>query len=69
MSVRTSPRPGGWESLTAEQRRERTRPAREARRRATLDRWVEGVIAKAPELTPAQRDVIAAALAVSGGQK
>lgn len=59
----------GWAGLTAEQRAERTRPAREAARKATLDRYVESVIARAPELSQEQRDVIATAFAGTGAKE
>lgn len=51
-----------WAKLTPEERAERTQPAREAAKRAALDRWAQNVAALAPELTQAQKDVIVVAL-------
>lgn len=48
-------------TLTPQQRTERARKA--ALARTSLDTYVNAVVAKAPELTPAQRDRLAAIFA------
>jgi hypothetical protein len=48
-------------SLTPEQRTERARKA--ARARNSLSTYVKSVVDRAPELTPAQLDMLAAILA------
>lgn len=57
-----------WAGLTPEQRAARTLPAREAHKRRALDKWVEGIVERAPELSEEQRDIITTALA-SGGER
>lgn len=59
----------GWESLTPQEREERLRPAREAKRKNALDRWVQTVVERAPELSQEQRDTIATALASVGDRR
>lgn len=55
-----------WAGTTPEERRAHLAPAREAKRRAALDRYIEGLVDRVPEFTPEQRRVIAEALATAG---